>query len=469
LNRVAVTASLDIPTPASEAMSTAGMDPEAKQTILPAGAPADFLPLGLKVGWALGSAGTLVVFYTQALLLLYFLTAVVGLQPAVAGTLIFFGKIFDALLAPIVGGLTDRARTRWGRRRPFLFAAAFASAAGLVYTFNPPSESPVVIFVGLAIISVGYSLFNIPYLAMTAEMTDSPHERTSLMSWRIFFVGIGTLVATSLLPLIAKSGGGGRHGYALVGVAAGSIVFATMLLCFVFTRNARATASGGEPYTLATMLRAVGQNKPFAYLLLAKLLQLVGVAATSASMLFFFKDVIGGGESVLALWGGAANIVSMLAMLFWPALGRRYGKLPVYALSCAGYAVVGLSWLLAGPGESLALVMARSVVSGICIGGFLLMGQSLIPDAISDDFVRTGLRREGVFSAAYSVVEKVSSALGAMLVGFVFQAFGYAPDGPGAGINPAAVYFAIGIMTPGAFLLSIVPVLRIRPRLTSPA
>jgi GPH family glycoside/pentoside/hexuronide:cation symporter len=450
-------------------MSTAGMDPWAKVTIPSAGAAADTLPLGLKIGWALGSAGTLAVFYTQAVLLLYFLTAVIGLQPAVAGTLIFFGKIFDALLAPVVGGLTDRARTRWGRRRPFLLAAAFVSAAGLVYTFNPPSEAPAAIFVGLAIISVGYSLFNIPYLAMTAEMTDSPHERTSLMSWRIIFVGIGTLVATSLLPLVAKAGGGGRHGYALVGGVAGSIVFATMMLCFVFTRSARATASGGEPYTIATMLRAVGQNKPFGFLLIAKLLQLVGVAATSASMLFFFKDVIGGGESVLALWGGAANIVSMLAMVFWPALGRRYGKVPVYAVSCAGYALVGLSWLLAGPGESLALVMMRSVASGVCIGGFLLMGQSLIPDAITDDFVRTGLRREGVFSAAYSVVEKVSSALGAMLVGFVFQAFGYASHGPGTGVSSDAVYVAIGIMTPCAFLLSIVPVLRIRPRLALPA
>ena len=421
----------------------------------------DRLPTLLKAGWGFGSVGTQVLLNTQSLLLLYYFVAILGMQPALAGSLLFGAKLFDALLAPVVGSWSDRADTRWGRRRPFLVAGAILSTVGLAFVFNTPTANALVLLLALMVISAGYSLFNIPYIAMPAEMTDSPLERTSIMSWRIAFVGVGTILATSLMPLLVKTFGGDRVAYGLVGGVAAALTFVAMLITFALTHNARATKSMGEPFSVGAMVGAVVTNRPFAYLLLAKLLQLMGLAAMSSSLLFFFKDVIGGGESTLALWAFVSNGVSIASMLVWPHISKRYGKVTVYAVSVLGFALFGFSYLLLGPDSSTLAIMIRAVGGGFFAGGLSLMGQSLLPDTIAVDHARTGLRREGVFAGAYSFVEKASFALGPMAVGFIFQIMGFATKGTALG-DPRAVYIAVGVLTPMLYALSIVPLLAMR-------
>ena len=416
------------------------------------------LPTSLKVGWGVGSVGTQIVLNAQALLLLYYFVAILKLEPAMAGTILFGAKLFDAFLAPIVGSWSDRVDSRWGRRRPFLFAGAIICAAGLLFVFNTPTANPWVLLAALMLISIGYSCFNIPYIAMPAEMTDSPAERTSIMSWRVAFVGIGTMVATSLLPPLAKYWGGDGHAYGLMGAVAAILTLIPMMVTFGMTSRARATRSMGEPFSLGAMFGAIAANRPFAYLLAAKLLQLVGLAAMAASILFFFKQVIGGGENMLAIWGIVSNGVSIASMLFWPRVAKRYGKVPVYMVSVAGFALFGFSWLLAGPESATWEVLLRGVGGGVFAGGLSLMGQSLLPDTIAVDHGRTGLRREGVFAGAYSFVEKASFALGPMLVGFIFQFMGFATHGSING-DTRAVYLAVGFVTPLAYALSILPLI----------
>ena len=418
----------------------------------------DRLPTPLKIGWGFGSVGTQIVLNSQSLLLLYYFVTILGLEPAVAGTILFGAKLFDAGLAPIVGSWSDRLNSRWGRRRPFLFAGAILCAAGIFFIFNTPSANPLVLLSGLMLISVGYSFFNIPYMAMPAEMTDSPLERTSIMSWRIAFVGLGTMIATSLLPPLAKAWGGDAGAYGMMGGVAAVLTLIAMMVTFGASSGARATQSAGELFSLSAMVSAVVTNKPFSYLLMAKLLQLTGLAAMSASILFFFKEVIGGDETMLALWGLVANGVSIASMLVWPIFAKRYGKVPVYCASVAAYAVAGFSWMLAGPDTQLWSVLVRGATAGLFVGGLSLMGQSLLPDTIAVDHVRTGLRREGVFAGAYSFVEKASFALGPMVVGFIFQLMGFATKGAVPG-DTDAVYVAVGLLSPGAYLLSILPLI----------
>ncbi|WP_167073386.1 MFS transporter [Sphingomonas vulcanisoli] len=428
--------------------------------------PTDRLPTPLKIGWGFGSVGTQIVLNGQSLLLLFFFVTVLKMEPALAGTILFGAKLFDAVLAPIVGTWSDRTNSRWGRRRPFLLAGGILCAAGLFCVFNTPTANPLVLLASLMLISLGYSFFNIPYMAMPAEMTDSPIERTSIMSWRIAFVGVGTALATTLLPLVAKAGGGGKAAYGTVGVVAAVLTLIAMLITFAVTGRARATSSSGERFSFTAMIGAITSNGPFAFLLAAKLCQLIGLAAMSASILFFFKQVIGGGESMLALWSLFGNAASIASMLVWPYFSKRYGKVAVYAAAVLLYSVFGFSWLLAGPGESTLGVLIRAVGGGVFAGGLSLMGQSLLPDTMAVDFVRSGMRREGVFAGAYSFVEKASFALGPMAVGFIFQIMGFATHGV-AGGDPRAVYAAVGLLSPGLYLLSILPLLGMRRSLAA--
>ena len=416
------------------------------------------LATSLKVGWAFGSVGTQIILNGQSLLLLYYFVAILKIEPALAGTILFGAKLFDAALAPVVGSWSDRANSRWGRRRPFLFAGACLCAGGFFFVFNTPSANPMVLLSALMLISLGYSLFNIPYMAMSAEMTDSPIERTSIMSWRIAFVGVGTAIATSLLPPLVKYWGGDAKAYGSMGAVAALLTFIAMMSTFLLTRSARATTSMGEPFSITAMLGAVASNRPFAFLLAAKLLQLMGLASLSASILFFFKEVIGGGETMLAVWGLVSSGVLIASMTVWPMFAKRYGKVPIYCLSVAVYAGFGFSWLLAGPETATWEVLLRAIGGGVFAGGLSLMGQSLLPDTIAVDHALTGLRREGVFAGAYSFVEKASFALGPMAVGFIFQIMGFATHGSITG-DPQAVYLAVGVLSPALYILSILPLI----------
>jgi glycoside/pentoside/hexuronide:cation symporter, GPH family len=424
----------------------------------------DRLPTGLKAGWGFGSVGTLTVLNVNALLLLFFMSSILGLPPALAGTLLFGAKLFDAVAAPVVGSLSDRTRGRLGRRRPYLLAGAVACAVAVAAVFNPPvaDQSGLVIYIGacLLLLALGYTLFNVPYLAMPAEMTDSPTERTSLMSWRIAFVSIGGLIV-GVAPQLAAQSGGGREGYGLMGVLLGFVVLGAMLVAFFAAGRSRtiAGAASGGVSDFAVVLR----NRPFMLLIAAKVLQLVGLASITASLLFFVEHVLRADESLITVFILSSTVATILAMPVWVALGKRFAKRTLYIAGCLGFALLTLSWLAAAPGEPIALVALRGVFAGIFSGGLLLMGQSILPDTIDYDCRRSGVRREGVYAGAYSFVEKGSMAFGPLLIGLILQAFGFRPSA-GAAVAQTAeavtgIYIGAALLPAALYALSVLPLL----------
>ncbi len=428
--------------------------------------PALTLPTGLKAAWGLGSIGTATVINVGSLLLLFFMTSVLGIAPALAGTLLFAAKLCDAVAAPLVGGISDRSTHRWGRRAPFMLAGAIVAAVGIAVVLNPPaltgSALSAYMFGCLMVLALGYSLFNVPYIAMPPEMTDLPAERTSILSWRIAFVSIGGLI-NGLAPQLAKSWGGGRAGYGRVGLLLGALVLATMLVASLAARRTRSLPPGPQASGLARYA-AVFANRPFRLIIAAKVCQLVGLASVTASLLFLVTTVLKASPGTVAILILCATIATLAAMPLWVRLGRSYSKRNLYAAGCAGYALLVASWLLAGPNEPVALIVVRGIVSGFCSGGLLLMGQSLLPDIIDHDCRRSGIRREGLYAGVYSFVEKASMALGPLLVGLILQAFHFRPSTGGAPVAQPAealtgIYLGAAVLPAALYLLSIVPLM----------
>lgn len=447
-------ASIATTAPAPAALGTAGTA---------AVDPADRIALPTRIGWAVGSVGTITVLSTTSFLLLFYMTTVLGLGPALAGGLLFGAKLFDALIAPALGRFSDGFASKWGRRRPFLFAGAIACGLALMALFNPPvAAGPGVIawlVAGLMLLAAGYTLFNVPYIAMPAEMTASPQERTALMSWRILFVSIGGALVGFAPKLVAMLGGGER-GFSLTGALLGAIVTATMLVAF--TASARARATVATPGVQENALKVIAGNRPFLMLLAAKVFQLVGLAAMQASVLFLLKQVLGLGEGLIGVYVGVTTIATIASMPLWVRLGRRFAKRDLFIAGCLLYALVKLSWLLAVPGEPTPLVMARALAGGLLTGGILLMGQSILPDAIDWDCKRSGVRREGVYAGAYSFVEKASMALGPLLIGLILAAVGFDPKAAQAGVQQGAdavrgVFLGAAVLPALLYGLSCVP------------
>ena len=432
---------------------------------------------GLKAAWGAGSIGTVTVLTVNSLLLLFFMTSVLGLAPALAGGLLFSAKLIDAIAAPVLGGISDSWKGPMGRRAPFLLAGAFFSAFGLALVFNPPAAFdaalPAWIFISLIVIAIGYTLFNVPYMAMPAEMTDMPAERTSIMSWRIAFVSIGGLL-TGLAPQIATSLGGGRTGYGAIGFILGGVVLLAMLSAFAASRRTRQVASGEQAGGFKRYL-VVFQNRPFMLIIAAKVFQLVGLASLTASILFLMKNVLLQPDSTVGLYVTASTVAILTLMPVWVWLGKRFSKRSLYITSCLLFACLTSSWLLAGPHEPIQLILLRGFLSGTFSGALLLMGQSLLPDAIDADCRRSGVRREGVYAGAYSFVEKASSAFGPLLIGMILQAFHFRPSlGKAVAQPPEAltgIVIGVAVVPAILYIVSVIPLLyfRLDPEPATPA
>ncbi|MEZ5457755.1 MAG: MFS transporter [Steroidobacteraceae bacterium] len=411
-------------------------------------AETDQLPVRLKFAWGTGALGAAVLMNSVTILVLFYLVSVVGLDPGLAGTLVFISKLFDVATDPVMGVISDRARFRSGRRRPFLAAGAFVSAASFAMLFTIPQfDSQAItaayVLVALLLYTLGYTIFNVPYIAMPAEMTDGYHERSSLHSYRVVAISIGSSIAGALAPILLQAFGEGREAYRVIAILFAAIIFASMIYCYVGTRDARFTFGTQTTHSVRGQVRLLLGNQPFLWLIATKAFQLLGIASVGATTLFFITAYL---RIPLANLGVFALINTVVTIAMMPAfvwLSRRIGKRNGYLVSTAIFAIYCLSWLPAGPGEPLLWYYARAVLVGICLGGNILLANSMLTDTIDLDARRSGMRREGIYAAMYSFVEKTAGAFGPLLVGWMLQWVGFQRDLPRDAVQEPQVLFGI--------------------------
>ncbi len=416
----------------------------------------DKLPLMTCVGWGAGTLAVAALFNSVNVLLLRYLVDYVGIGAALAGSLMALSKLYDALIDPIVGSFSDRSKSRHGRRRPFVLAGGVMLAVSALILFNVPTgltATAAVIYtiIGLLFYSTAYAVFSVPYMAMPAEMTSDYHERSRLISFRVYAVGLASLVATFIGPVLIARGGGGQTGHTMMSLFVAALAIAGTLFCF------RTTASAPFHYgsdharlSLVEKMKLLAGNKPFVLLLVIKLLQLTALAVTQAAMPFLFKQILHFTDTMLGLYFLVFYSSMMISQQLWVRLGRKAGKRKIYLIASGVYALMYMSWYFVETGEPLYLTFGRAVGLGVTAGAVLLFGQSLLPDTMEWDYRRTGMRREGMLSAVYTIVEKLAYAIGAGLTGLLLGTSGYIKATSGtAVVQPQsaidAIYFLASI------------------------
>ena len=195
----------------------------------------DIIPQRIKVLWSSGALGVALMMNTVAGFVLVYMVTVLKLEPALAGFIAFFPKIFDAFTDPLVGGWSDRLASKGSRRRPFLLWGAILSSLSFLMVFMTPifenqTFTVLFIFTAMMTLSFGYTLFNIPYLAMPAEMTDDYHERTSIHSYRVMSYSVAGLIGAGIPILLEEMGKTSWQSYATIGMIGAIIIFVTCLL-----------------------------------------------------------------------------------------------------------------------------------------------------------------------------------------------------------------------------------------------
>lgn len=413
-------------------------------------APADVLPLATCISWGLGTLTVAALFNSVNVLLLRYIVDYAGLGAVLAGSLIGLSKLYDAVIDPAVGSWSDRTRSSMGRRRPFILGGGLLLAISALLLFNIPGtlsndgKASFVIF-ALLVYASGYAAFSVPYMAMPAEMTTSFHERSRLISFRVTGVAIASLIATFVGPVLIARSGGGQSGHTTLSIFLAVVIVAGTIGCFWGTRGAPFHYDE-SPVRLSLMrkLALMADNRPFVLLLVIKLLQLTALAVTQASMPFLFKRVLGLSDTLLGVYFLIFYGVMIVLQPLWVRAARLWGKRSVYLIATIAYALLYLSWYWLTPGEPLVLVYGRAVLFGAFGGAVLLLGQSLLPDTMEWDYRRTGMRREGMLSAVYTMVEKLSFALGAAATGIVLGRAGYIQGtGNAAVVQPQSAIAAI--------------------------
>ena len=427
------------------------------------------LPTKVCIGWGMGTLGPVTVLTATNVVLLRYLTDYVGIAAAVGASLIAFSKIFDAFIDPALGALSDRTKSRWGRRRPYLIVGSALLSVAVIAIFSVPDFAEVqmrVVYIGAILLfyAVAYSLFTIPYLSMPAEMTDSYQERSRLMSWRVYAVGLSQIVASVLGPMLLGALGGGEGAYFWMAVVFVPIILGSAWVAFAVTRDAPFTQPTPHVhYPFPVLVRSVVANRPFLVLIMVKFLTLMSLGV-QAVFAFFFAHVLKLSDSALGTYFLFSSLALIASQPLWLWLLRRTGdKRRVYMIALAVGIPAFLSWFLAAPGDPAILMYLRAVVIGVSGGGAILMGQSLLPDTMEYDYRRTGLRREGIFSGIYTTVEKLAGAIGVAFVGAMLSASGYIAGRGGETVQPEsaihAIYLIMGILPAAIGALGIVGLL----------
>lgn len=394
----------------------------------PAAAPAR-LGLGTKIGYGVGD-----IFGGGAMLIvgswyLYFLTDVVRINPGLAGTAFLVSKLWDAVTDPFEGVLTDRTRTRFGRRRPYLLAGIpfiLLSFFLMWYPVSFASEAGRFAWVLAAYLffSTVISLVMTPYSALAAELTLDYHERGSLMSWRILFSSVSSLVC-AVAPLeIVKLFPDVRTGWMAMAVIFGLFFALPFVAVFLATRERPEFQRPLRAFSLRETFVGPLRMRTFRSALFMYLPAFAAMDAVMAIVVYFVTYHLGReGQAQFML--GALLVTQAASIPGYTALSRRIGKRSTFLVGCLIWIAALAASFGLGPSTPTAWLYVFAVSVGLGTGGVVLMIWSIFPDVPDVDELVSGERREGAYAGLFQLLRKASSAFAIFVVGQLLNVAGY--------------------------------------------
>ncbi|TVQ25025.1 MAG: MFS transporter [Spirochaetaceae bacterium] len=386
------------------------------------------LPVGLKLGFGIADLGGNLFFTMMGFYLLAFLTDSFGIAAGAAGTALFIGKVWDAVTDPAVGHISDRTRTRWGRRRPYMAVGAILLFVSMILMFmNPSIGGQTARFIWVTVVycfvNTAYTLVNIPYGSLTPELTSDFDERTSLNGYRMSFAVVGTLVgAGAVLPLVAAFGGGDA-GWTATGAVMGALMAVVTLITVLTVKEKRVSERAPKVNVFKSYIEVLGM-KTFLTALVPYALHIAGVTVIQASLIYFFRYVYGD-EAQFTFALMFLLVVSLIFIPIWVRVSKSIGKRLSYNIGMLIFAGAVLLFFAIGASLPVWFSFVIFAIAGTGFATNYVMPFSMIPDVIEYDFAENGTRREGIFYGMWTFVSKIGQAFALALSGWVLALFGY--------------------------------------------
>jgi len=408
------------------------------------------LPLWIKVLYGSGDWGISSVGMMRSIFYAIYLTDVVGLEPGLASFGALAGIIWDAINDPIIGVLSDRLQTRWGRRRPFLLWFAIPFGISFVMLWSAPdwdSQAALLTYVTITFMLADtlQTLISVPFLSLTPELTPDYDERTALTSFRSFFQLVGALTVVIAAPIIVDavlaSGGTQQQGFMLVGAIFGGISAVPLLLIGIFIRET-STPEQQESMPFRETLRMAWKNKPFRFAVGIHMLNWSAVDMVAVTFPYFLLYWVAQGDLLasIRLFGfdlayesaffGILMSVCILFIPFWLWMAKWRDKKQAYMLGMIFWVIVALMMYTIQPGQTNYLLIIAAL-AGIGVSAAYTLPDSIFADVIEWDELRTRRRQEGIFYGIRTLIRKLTGALVIFITLQLLSSSGYAspPDG----------------------------------------
>ncbi len=396
------------------------------------------LPFWVKFGYGGGEGAYSLIWAIFYIFFLYFLTDVVLINPATAGLILGIGTLWDAITDPVAGIISDKIKTRWGRRRPFLlvFALPFAINGWLLFTdfgLAPVWTIAYFLFIIMLYFTISDYLI-VPYGALGAEMTQDYDERMTLVSYRMGWSYFVTILG-SALPLILVKYLGGALGSERIAWSVMAGLFALLsilpiLLTWRVTRGYELFPKQTIQVKPREIAEAIFKNRPFLFTMGLTAFGIAAVGVSTSVAIYFMTYYMGFGEDKSSITFLLSSVCSLIWIPLINYCSSKWGKRLTYILFGVIWAVVtGVGVMLVGPGDEILwyIVVVFMSIGGSCV---YMIAWSMVPDCTEVDEFKTGQRREGLYYGIATFVQKASTAIALGLAGMILSWGGYVPNIP---------------------------------------
>lgn len=428
------------------------------------------------VGYALGSVGTGGFGTLPGLVLAYYLTDTLGVAAGLAGLAVTVPKIWDVVIDPVIGRASDASARRRGSRRAFLLTGALLLPVCFMVLFAVPEglhgwAAAAWVVIAFLLATTAFSLFQVPYIALPAELAGSPGARTRLIAPRIAVLAVAILAFGAGGPALRDAAGGGRGGYLAMGVVTAILIGAGMAAAALLITRRReealvvpAAAAPAEA-GMGAAVRALRESRALRLLLCSFVLQALATGAMLAAAQYVATYTLHDESALTALFVALvapALLVMPLARRVADRVGKRQALLGSTIAFCAATAVLSLARVAPG-----GWVLGCVALAGVAYAGMQLYPLALLPDVIAADAAAYGKDRAGVVAGVWTAGETAGLALGPAVVLGVLAATGFVSrTTPQIVSQPSSALWGVALtfsLVPAALAaLSLVPLVRLR-------
>ncbi|MBD2867708.1 MFS transporter [Paenibacillus sp. IB182493] len=394
-----------------------------------------------KIAYSSGNLSVNLIAQAFASYIVFYYVDVLGVRPGLISAAMIVHGIVNAVLNPFFGYLSDRTRSRWGRRIPYMLFGMVPLAALFTAIWFPVGEGTALFWYFLTIVllyDVLFVMVVLNYSALFPEMFTTIKERASVSSWRQMFGIVGMIVGVALPPLVYGNLGWGPMGAIFAGVAL--VFFVVMVMASKENIAVKRDETG-----LLQSLKLTFSNKAFVFFVLGSLFVQFTFAVLPAAIPFFTKYVLRAAEDSNSILLGAIFIAAIPCVYIWGRLVQKWGPRTTVMAAVSLYALAMLPFLVVTKVAAAAIAAAGI---GIGLAGLLVLLDMLLSEIIDEDERRTGVRREGMYFGMNGFVVRWGVSLQALVLGVILEASGYVKD---AVQTEAAVW---GIRS----MLSVIPI-----------